>query len=648
MGSRRLMNRLYYFTIEDESMLAEAFSDLDDDVFAITYKVAGTDDVFVTDRETREAIDRHDVPYNLLAEEDAHRIAVYHTPLSREELGDHEDAIKALALAYRAIAAACVGVNGETDLGFDLTRRHQGLHLLHRAGRAHVHLAAVPQARRGAGLSRQADAGRPQRQGLGGRHPAGVLGRAGGLPLAGRPRRRGAPLTLPFRQQTYAVSELCAELRELLGEAYAGIWVSGEVQRLRPSRRGHLYFELIEKGAGDEVLAKLEAVAWSRDFARIRRSLARDGQELAEGHEIRCRCDLDFYPPFGRLQLVVREVDPTFSLGLLARRRRETLAALEAAGLLELNKRLPMPTVPLRIVLVTSDDSAAYHDFVSTLGESGYGFRVLLLHAAVQGRTAEAEIASALGAVAGLEADCVVLVRGGGSRTDLAVFDSRRVAEAVARCPLPVITGLGHETDQAIADLVAHTALKTPTKAAEMLIETVRRAEAAVAVLGAELPRAARELLGGAREWLGAVERGLGLSRFRLRAAAERRHGLAGRVAAAARRRLRRESERAAGLAPRLGSAAGAALARRAAAPGRLGGEIVAASRARLREASARTGGWARLVRQLAPERTLERGFTITRDAAGKVVREAGRLRPGDRLMTSFADGTARSRVEDE
>lgn len=121
MGSRRLLNRLCYFTIEDESMLAEAFSDLDDAVFAITYKVAGTDDVFVTTQETREALDRHDVAYNLLAEEDADRIAVYHTPLSREELADHEDAIKALALAYRAIAAVCVGVNGETDLGFDLS-----------------------------------------------------------------------------------------------------------------------------------------------------------------------------------------------------------------------------------------------------------------------------------------------------------------------------------------------------------------------------------------------------------------------------------------------------------------------------------------------------------------------------------------------
>lgn len=121
MATRRHLNGLFYFTIEDESMLAEAFAEFDDDIFAITYKVDGTDDVYVTTAETREALDRYDVPYNLLAEEDPARLAIYHTPLSREELGDYEDSIKALTLAYRAIASACVGINGEPDLGFDLT-----------------------------------------------------------------------------------------------------------------------------------------------------------------------------------------------------------------------------------------------------------------------------------------------------------------------------------------------------------------------------------------------------------------------------------------------------------------------------------------------------------------------------------------------
>lgn len=121
MAARRIMNRLYYFTIEDESILAESFAQLEKETYAITYKVTGTEDVFVTTAETKDALDRHDIPYNLLAEEDGAKIAVYHSPLSREELGDYEDAIKALALACRAIALACVGVNGESNLGFDLS-----------------------------------------------------------------------------------------------------------------------------------------------------------------------------------------------------------------------------------------------------------------------------------------------------------------------------------------------------------------------------------------------------------------------------------------------------------------------------------------------------------------------------------------------
>ncbi len=122
MSSRRMLDRLFYFTIEDESLLAEAFPGFDNEIYAIAYKVAGTDDVFVTTSETKDAMDRHDISYNLLAEQDGAQIALYHSPLSREELAEYGPALKALTLANRAIAAACVGVNGETNLGFDLSQ----------------------------------------------------------------------------------------------------------------------------------------------------------------------------------------------------------------------------------------------------------------------------------------------------------------------------------------------------------------------------------------------------------------------------------------------------------------------------------------------------------------------------------------------
>jgi hypothetical protein len=122
MTARRLLHRLFYFTIEDETILAEAFSAFEEQFYAIAYKVAGSEDVFVTTTETKEAMDRYDVPYNLLGEEDASRVAIYHSPQSREELGDYENALKALALAYRAIGLVCMGVNGEVELGGELAK----------------------------------------------------------------------------------------------------------------------------------------------------------------------------------------------------------------------------------------------------------------------------------------------------------------------------------------------------------------------------------------------------------------------------------------------------------------------------------------------------------------------------------------------
>jgi hypothetical protein len=139
MSSRRTMNRLYYFTTEDESILSESFPRIEEDVFAVTYKVKGTDDVFITTSETREAMERHDIAHNVLAEEDASRIALFHSALSKEELNDYEDALRALTLAHRAIGMACVGVNGETNLGFDLSEgTHQFTYFTAPAGHTFI------------------------------------------------------------------------------------------------------------------------------------------------------------------------------------------------------------------------------------------------------------------------------------------------------------------------------------------------------------------------------------------------------------------------------------------------------------------------------------------------------------------------------
>jgi len=381
--------------------------------------------------------------------------------------------------------------------------------------------------------------------------------------------------------------------------------VVGEVQRFRPSAAGHQYFDLVEKGEGaarDQVVGVLSAVIWKGEYQRLRPVLERAGERLADGLRIRCRASVDFYPPGGRLQVQIREIDPTFTLGDLAQRRQETLQALSAAGLLETNRALPLPALPMSIALVTSAGSAAYHDFLATLRESGYAFRVLVVHSAVQGAEAERSLPSALALAAGTNCDCIVLIRGGGSKSDLAVFDSQAVAEAVARAAKPVLTGLGHEIDESVADLVAHQSFKTPTKVAEELVARISGAELAVARLREQLMRQAR---------LAMAEAGGRLAR------AERR-------AVAARLRLAQISLRLAALAEGL---------RRVAMH-------------RLRSADQQLASWARLVGELSPARTLRRGFSITRDATGAVLRDPAAVPAGTTIVSELAMGPLRSRVE--
>lgn len=481
-------------------------------------------------------------------------------------------------------------------------------------------------------------------------------------PAGGGPRARYPRLTLsPLVEPTYTVSQLCGEIRDLLGEVFPAVWVAGEVARCKQGTRGHVYFELIEKGEHDSIVGKLDAVIWNADFQRVKRMLAATGQRLADGVQIRCRGNLDFYGAGGRLQLTIREVDPAFTLGLLELRRRETLAALEAAGLMARNRALALPELPLTLALITSEGSAAYHDFLSGLRESGYGFRVLFVHASVQGRDSEREVVSALRALAGIAAlpglpglpasnamriDCVVLIRGGGSKTDLAAFDSRAIAEAIALAPFPVLTGLGHEIDRSIADLVAHTALKTPTKVAEFLVERVARLDHAVEELRRTLRREALAPLARAREALGLAERGVSLARLRLAGAGAHVEEHARTLARLGRSALRAAVRRSDELRSRLAVAAPRGAGRAEQERRRRAERVWGAARGHLRAARATLQGMERLAAQLDPQRTLERGFSITRDAGGRLLRHPAEVTDGALLISRLAGGLLRSLVQ--
>ena len=449
-----------------------------------------------------------------------------------------------------------------------------------------------------------------------------------------------------FGTPTYRVSQLAEEIKLFLTEAFPSIWVIGEIQRLRRSQRGHVYFELVEKGSGDQIVGRLEAVLWRGNAQRVREQLGSSDQALTEGAEIRCRARVDFYPPAGRLQISVEEVDPMFSLGRLELRRRETLAALAAADLLHRNQERVLSTLPLRVGLVTSHGSAAYHDFLATLKESPYGFDLLLVHASVQGGTAEREVSSALHFLARQSLDVTVLIRGGGSRSDLAAFDSRRIAEAVARHPFPVLTGLGHEIDRSVSDQVAHTAVKTPTGAAEFLVRRVERSEAELAVIVGQITALALKTVQSGGVALRQAQLRLASIGFRTQRESNRLRELTRLLDLVVRQRVLGAVQQLEGLRNRVLREA----PRRASSGERrrleMGRRLVRSATQRLEQSSRDVEARERLRRQLAPERILERGFSITRSSEGRLLREASELSVGDEMVTTLPVGTLRSRVE--
>jgi len=432
----------------------------------------------------------------------------------------------------------------------------------------------------------------------------------------------------PAAEPTLGVAELNQVISDALRGSFPGpTWVRGEIQALHVSRNQHTYFELVEKHERrDQVRAAIRVALFRDDRPAVNRALRDAGLRLADGVEVRIRARVDFWPPAGRLQLVMTAIDPNFTVGRLAADRDRILAVLTAEQILGRNATRVLPPVPLRIGLVTSGGSAAYQDFLHGLDGSGHAFRVVHCDVRVQGAAASRRVVWALRRLATLDLDAIAIVRGGGARSDLAAFDSEIVARAITEMPVPVFTGIGHETDRTIADEVAHTATKTPTAAAAALVEQVD---------------AYLERLAHLAHRISVRSRSVGVLAQRELA------GLTGRVRRAVPVALDRERR---GLHDRR---------RRVATAGRRGtrdaahtvvtceARLVTIGRRTVRAQTLRVDATAARLRALDPRRVLERGYSITRDHQGRVVRSPVGVASGSVLVTETADGALRSRVED-
>ncbi len=440
------------------------------------------------------------------------------------------------------------------------------------------------------------------------------------------------------------VSQLNYMAKNALNQAFPRpLWLVGEVTRLHPSAGGYLYLDLVEKRReGEGIAARVAGIVYPDESLSIRDTLLRaGGLELSDGLEVRVLVQVDLYPPRGTFQVRVVEIDPYFTLGKLAARREEILSRLKELGLLERNRNLPWPRLPLRIALVTSWGSNAFHDFTGVLRASGFAFRVDVFDARVQGRELEEDVLRALSwfEKRSSDYDLLAIVRGGGSASDLAWFDNLQVALAAARHPLKILVGIGHTLDRTVLDEIASSA-RTPTEAGEFL----------VALAGEEsesLEKTARDLLHRAEEVLAQEKGDLAFLAQRtaraLKARIEGERRLLREAASRAGRgtlyRISLEEDRLFQEVPRILRLARARLDPLEGEVRLLGARILKEAEKRLARERDILEGRALRIRALDPKRVLQRGFALVRDAQGRIVKTVARVAPGDALEVEVSDG---------
>lgn len=392
-------------------------------------------------------------------------------------------------------------------------------------------------------------------------------------------------------------------LEQCLPDEY---WIQAELSDVRSNTTGHCYLEFVQKAPrSNSLIAKARGMIWNNIYRLLKPYFEEStGQLFTSGIKVLVKVSVQFHELYG-YSLTVLDIDPTYTLGDMARRRREILLQLEEEGVLTLNKELEMPVLPQRIAVISSATAAGYGDFCHQLKHNPYGFFFYteLFPALMQGNQVEESVLAALDCINARsdEFDLVVIIRGGGATSDLSGFDTYLLAAACAQFPLPIITGIGHERDDTVLDSVAHTRVKTPTAAAELLIHRIGEAAGRLEELSARLQQGAYAMLEREQRRLDAIQ-------SRIPALVHRRLSEARFALLTARKDLSQVMR-----------------------------NLLSRQRHRLELLQQR-------IADNSPEKLLNRGYSITLKD-GKAVTDASLLQPGDRLTTRLWKGEVESTV---
>lgn len=471
--------------------------------------------------------------------------------------------------------------------------------------------------------------------------------------------------------KVFPLSAITDRVKEILRPACTkSVWVRAEINSGRETG-GSFYCDLVEAGPDGKVAAKLKCSIWSHDLRRIRRKFEEQSLDLvlSDGTSVVLCCQLQFSAQYG-ISLKVVDADPIFALGDIEKRKQAILEGLRRDGLLDPNKRLSVPTIPRRIGLVTSKGSAAYHDFIQTLERSGYSFTVTLADSAVQGVNTEASVLKGLTALARLPLDLVVLIRGGGSKSDLSWFDNDPIARMIAGYHLPVWVGVGHEIDFGVCDAVANRTFKTPTAVSEELVARCVGAERYLDDSKERLKTLWLYQCDRNSTWIQRAEIGirngirkhLDMARARLRETAmtpmvkvsgrlAKENGLLSEAAIKVRRSPLLLVER---MSLQLDDRSQRMRARTDTALEWASRDILATEQRfhldrllqRLEREDERLSARLATVSSYDPEKQLQRGYALLRDASGRMITAAAGVQEGDHLVAQMHDGQIQVAVE--
>ena len=407
--------------------------------------------------------------------------------------------------------------------------------------------------------------------------------------------------------KTYSLAELATYLQRVVAMNFQEpVWVRAEILQAKENR-GHIYLDLIQKDIHAEgITAQASAALWSKNKNLIVRKIGHSlDQFLREGVEVSLLVDITYHAIYG-LTLSIQDLDPAYTLGRLQLNKQQTIEKLRQENLMELNKKIPLPDVIQRIAVLSAPTAAGYQDFVKQLADNeyGYDFSITLFPNAMQGLRVRPELLANLTAITEQisKFDCVVMIRGGGAKIDLSAFDQYDIAKGIAELALPVLSGIGHETDSSVVDLVSHKSFKTPTAVAAFLIEKNLSFESQILSLLNQIEKSVQMSMGRAQEKLANIRiKLLSLPQHLLQSEFHRLVQITQRLHASHRLRLEREFNL-------------------------------------LKEINV-------LIRTLDPRNILERGYVLSLQN-GKAIKRAEDADVNIILETVFADGVLESRIQ--